>query len=325
MPKLLKRLPLFTAAFYACLSVGSVMAQEFPNKPITLVVPNPPGGVVDTAARLISDSLSQSLGQPVVVDNRGGASGNMAYQNVARAPKDGHTLLISYSAYHVGNPSLFKNPGWKQADFAPVAMIVKAANVIAVHPSLPVDTLQDLITFAQKKPNFINYASQGAGSLSHVGTALFAQLTKTELVHVPYKGSGPAMQDVLSGQVQMFMSTPPSVGPHVQSGKLKALAVTSKERHPMLPDVPTTKEAGLPGFEPEAWVAVFAPAGTPSDVISKLSQNIATALQTDSVKERAAKQGIQPVVMAPEQLDSLVKTDTEHWSEIIKANKIAVD
>jgi tripartite-type tricarboxylate transporter receptor subunit TctC len=133
------------------------------------------------------------------------------------------------------------------------------------------------------------------------------------------------MQDVLSGQVQMFMSTPPSVGPHVQSGKLKALAVTSKERHPMLPDVPTTKEAGLPGFEPEAWVAVFAPAGTPSDVISKLSQNIATAWQTDSVKERAAKQGIQPVVMAPEQLDSLVRTDTEHWSKIIKANKIAVD
>lgn len=325
MTKFFKRMSLISTTLYACLGITSALAADFPNKPITLVVPNPPGGVVDTAARLISDSISQSLGQPVIVDNRGGASGNMAYQTVARAPKDGHTLLISYSAYHVGNPSLFKNPGWKQADFAPVGMIVKAANVIAVHPSLPVNSLQDLIKFAKSKPNFINYASQGAGSLSHVGTALFAELTKTELVHVPYKGSGPAMQDVLSGQVQMFMSTPPSVGPHVQSGKLKALAVTSKERHPMLPDVPTTREAGLPGFEPEAWVAVFAPEGTPKDVINKISQTITTALQTDAVKERAAKQGIQPVAMSPEQLNSLVKTDTEHWSEIIKSNKISVE
>lgn len=325
MKKNLKSKIFFAAALTFLMVMSANASTDFPQKTITLVVPNPPGGVVDTSARLISDAIGKTLGQTIVVDNRGGASGNIAYQAVARAPKDGHTLLISYSAYHVGNPSLFKNPGWSQNDLRPVAMIAKAANVIAVHPSVPANTLQEFISYAKNNPNLINYASQGAGSLSHVGTALFAELTKTDLVHVPYKGSGPAMQDVLSGQVQMFMSTPPSVGPHVQNGKLRALAVTSKERHPMLPEVPTTAEAGLEGFEPEAWVAVFAPAGTPDVVVNKLSKHIAIALETDAVKQRAALQGIQPVVMSPSELDELVQSDTKHWSEIIKANKISVD
>ena len=312
-------------ATLAVAGIANATASDFPAKSITVVVPNPPGGVVDAAARLVSDSMTKTLGQAVVIDNRGGASGNIAYQMVARAPKDGYTLLASYSAYHVGNPSLFKKPGWAQSDLVPVAMLVKAANVIAVHPSMPVKDLPELISYAQKNPNTINYASQGPGSLSHVGTALLAQMTKTELVHVPYKGSGPAMQDVLSGQVQMFMSTPPSVGPHAKTGKLRALAVTSKKRHPMLPDVPTTAEAGLPDFQPEAWVALFAPAGTPSEVIRKMAAAVTTALESPAVKQRAELQGIDPVVMSPREIDALVLADTAHWSKIIKANKISVD
>lgn len=309
----------------SCCALTAAVAADYPSKSITIIVPNPPGGVVDTAARLVADPLSRSLGQPVVVDNRGGASGNIAYQAVARAPKDGHTLLASYSAYHVGNPSLFPKAGWSQSDLVPVAMIVKAANVIAVHPSVPAKTLAQFIDYLKQNPGKINYASQGSGSLSHVGTALFGQMTKTDITHVPYKGSGPAMQDVLSGQVQMFMSTPPSVGPYAQTGKLRALAVTSKTRHPMLPDVPTTAEAGLPGFEPEAWVALFAPAGTPASVVQKLHATVKTALETPEVKQRAALQGIEPTVMTPQQLGQLVKSDTEHWSKIIKANNISVE
>ena len=317
--------PLGAALALGLAGSAPVLASDYPSKSVTIVVPNPPGGVVDTAARLISDPLARALAQPVVVDNRGGASGNIAYQMVARAPKDGHTLLASYSAYHVGNPALFPNAGWAQSDLVPVAMIVKAANVIAVHPSVPAKTLPEFIGYLQKNPGKVNYASQGSGSLSHVGTALFAQMTGTEITHVPYKGSGPAMQDVLSGQVQMFMSTPPSVGPYAQNGKLRALAVTSKVRHPMLPDVPTTAEAGRPGFEPEAWVALFAPAGTPQAVVDRLHATVQAALQTPEVQQRAALQGIAPTPMSNQQLAQLVKSDTEHWGKIIKANKITVE
>ena len=317
--------PLGAALALGLAGSAPVLASDYPSKSVTIVVPNPPGGVVDTAARLISDPLARALAQPVVVDNRGGASGNIAYQMVARAPKDGHTLLASYSAYHVGNPALFPKAGWAQSDLVPVAMIVKAANVIAVHPSVPAKTLPEFIGYLQKNPGKVNYASQGSGSLSHVGTALFAQMTGTEITHGPYKGSGPAMQDVLSGQVQMFMSTPPSVGPYAQNGKLRALAVTSKVRHPMLPDVPTTAEAGLPGFEPEAWVALFAPAGTPQAVVDRLHATVQAALQTPEVQQRAALQGIAPTPMSNQQLAQLVKSDTEHWGKIIKANKITVE
>ncbi|WP_159915760.1 tripartite tricarboxylate transporter substrate binding protein [Pantoea sp. 18069] len=313
------------AAFVGSLATGNALAQEFPSKSMTLVVPNPPGGVVDTAARLVSDVMARALGQPVIVDNRGGASGNIAYQMVARAPKDGYTLLSSYSAYHVGNPSLFPKPGWSQSDFVPVGLIVAATNVIAVHPSVPANTLPEFIEYLRKNPRTVNYASQGSGSLSHVGTAQFAQMTKTEITHVPYKGSGPAMQDVLSGQVQMFMSTPPSVGPHVKSGKLKALAVTSKTRHPMLPDVPTTGEAGLPGFEPEAWVGLFAPAGTPPKVLARLSSSLKAALETPEVKQRAMLQGIEPRFLDAAALDQLVKKETDYWGALIKANNITME
>ena len=323
MPNRLFR-ALASASLLAVSSAASI-AQTFPSKPITLIVPNPPGGVVDSSARLISDQLSTALGQPVIVDNKPGASGNIAYQTVARAPKDGHTLLISYSAYHVGNPAMFPKLPWDQKDLAPVALISAASNVITAHPSVPANNLKELIAYAKQNPGKLNFASQGNGSLSHVGTALFEQQTGTDMVHVPYKGSGAAIQDVLAGQVQVFITTPPSVMGHVQSGKLKAFAVTSKARHPSLPNVPTVAEAGLPGFELEAWVGLFAPAGTPPAVITKLSESVKKVLETADTQKRAATLGIETRYMGPDALAALVKRDTEYWGKVIKAKNITAD
>ena len=315
---------LLTAATIALLSTAS-LAQPFPSKPVTFIVPNPPGGVVDTSARLVGDPLGKLLGQPVVIENKGGASGNIAYQQVAGAPKDGYTLLISYSAYHVGNPAMFAKLPWAQKDLVPVALLTAATNVIAAHPSVPATTLKEFIAYVKANPGKLNFASQGNGSLSHVGTALLEQTTGIDMVHVPYKGSGPAIQDVLGGQVQVFMTTPPSVMQHVQAGKLKAFAVTGTTRHPGLPSVPTTAEAGLPGFELEAWVGLFAPAGTPTAVIQTLTDKVKSALATPEAKAAAERTGIEIRYLGPDALGALVKRETDYWGQVIKARNIRAD
>jgi tripartite-type tricarboxylate transporter receptor subunit TctC len=307
------------------LGASAAFAQAYPAKPVTLIVPNPPGGLVDTSARVLADSLTKVVGQTVVVDNRGGGSGNVAYGLVARAPADGYTLLTSYSAYHVGNPALSPRLPWAQKDFTPIALITVATNVIAVHPSVPAGNLQEFIAYLKKNPGRLSYASQGNGSVSHIGTEMFKAQTGTSMVHIPYKGSGDAIRDVLSGQVQVFMSTPPSVMSHVQAGKLKAFAVTGKTRHPGIPNVPTTSEAGLKGFELESWVAIFAPAGTPPDVVSKLTTSIKQALETPEAKSRADAAGIELRYLPPAQLDAMVKQETAFWAKTIKAQGITAD
>ena len=309
----------------AALFSGLCAAQAFPSKPITFVVPNPPGGFVDASARLLGEPLSRVVGQPVVIDNKGGGSGNVAYGLVARAAPDGYTLLTSYSAYHVGNPALSPKLPWAQKDLAPVALITVATNVIAAHPSVPAGNLKEFIAYLKANPGKLSYASQGNGSLSHIGTEMFKMQTGTSMVHIPYRGSGPAIQDVLSGQVQVFITTPPSVMGHVQNGKLKGYAVAGKARHPGLPNVPTTAEAGLKGFELEAWVGIFAPAGTPQDVIAKLSTGIRQALELPETKTRAAAAGIDLRYQPPAELDALVKRETEFWAKTIKAAGITAD
>lgn len=325
----MKRLTLLRGAAGAALAIlcaGMAAAQgSYPAKPVALIVPNPPGGLVDTSARIVADSLGKVLNQSIVVDNRGGGSGNVAYGMVARAPADGYTLLTSYSAYHVGNPSLTPRLPWAQKDFAPIALVTVATNVIAVHPSVPANNLQEFIAYLKKNPGKVSYASQGNGSVSHIGTEMFKAQTGTSMVHIPYRGSGPAVQDVLSGQVQVFMTTPPSVMQHVQAGKLKAFAVTGKTRHPGLPNVPTTAEAGLKGFELESWVAIFAPAGTPPDVLAKLSAGIRQGLESPEAKARADAAGIEIRYLPPAQLDAMVKSETEFWAKTIKARNITAD
>ncbi|TFY99421.1 tripartite tricarboxylate transporter substrate binding protein [Ramlibacter henchirensis] len=320
-----RKLLAWAGALATGLSCSLAAAQTFPAKPITIVVPNPPGGLVDGSARLLGDPLSRVLGQPVVIDNRGGASGNVAYGNVARAAPDGYTLLASYSAYHVGNPSLFPKMPWSQKDLAPVALITAATNAIAVHPSVPANNLQEFIAYLKKNPGRLSYASQGNGSLSHVGTEMFKMQTGTSMVHIPYRGSGPAIQDVLSGQVQVFMTTPPSVMGHIQAGKLKGLAVTSKARHPGLPQVPTTTEAGLKGFELEAWVAIFAPAGTPPDVVNRLTTAIKQSLEQPETRTRATTAGIELRYLPPSELAALVDRETAFWAKTIQTAKITAE
>lgn len=307
-----------TTAVLGVLLAGAALAQAYPSRAVTLVVPNPPGGFVDASARILSDSLAKVTGQAVVVDNRGGGSGNVAYQFVARANPDGYTLLNSYSAYHVGNPNLTPKLPWAQKDFVPVALITVATNVITVHPSVPASNLGEFITYLKANPGKLSYASQGNGSLSHIGTEMFKLQTQTSMVHIPYRGSGPALQDVLSGQVQVFITTPPSVMGQVQVGKLKGLAVAGKSRHPGLPAVPTTAEAGLKGFELEAWVGIFAPAGTPADVVGKLSGQIKAALELPETKTRADGAGVELRYLPPAALDALVKKDTDFWAKTIK-------
>jgi tripartite-type tricarboxylate transporter receptor subunit TctC len=312
-------------ALAGALSCGMAAAQGFPTKPITFIVPNPPGGLVDGSARLLGEPLSRVLGQSVIIENKGGGSGNVAYAQVARANPDGYTLLTSYSAYHVGNPWLSPKLPWAQKDLVPVALITAATNVIAVHPSVPANNLKDFIAYVKKNPGRLSYASQGNGSLSHVGTEMFKMQTGTSMVHIPYRGSGTAIQDVLSGQVQVFMTTPPSVMGHVQQGKLRGLAVTSKTRHPGLPNVPTTAEAGLKGFELEAWVGIFAPAGTPPDVINKLSASIKQALELPETRTRATNAGIDIRYAPPAELAALVTRETAFWGKVIQSARITAD
>lgn len=320
--------PIRRSLLAATIALGSLAAQAqdaFPSKTITLTVPNPPGGVVDTSARLLNEPLARILGQPVVIDNKGGGSGNVAYGAVARAKPDGYNLLISYSAYHVGNPALSTNLPWDAKDFAPVALLTVATNVIAAHPSVPGTTLKEFIAYVKANPGKVNYASQGNGSLSHIGTEIFKQQSGTFMTHIPYRGSGPAVGDVLAGQVQVFMTTPPSVQQHILTGKLKAFAVTGDKRHPNLPNVPTTTEAGMPGFKLEAWVGLFAPAGTPPAVIAKLTTEVKKALEMPETRQRADAAGIELRYLPPEALADLVKTETAYWAKTIKAAGIKAD
>ena len=300
-------------------------AETFPDRPISLIVPNPPGGVVDTSARLVGDPLSQLLRQPVVIENKAGGSGNIAYQHVAKGVKDGYSILVSYSGYHIANPILQDKLPWSVKDLTPVGLITIATNVITVHPSIPANNLKELIAYAKANPGKLNYASQGNGSVSHIGTEIFKQQTGVDMVHVPYKGSGAAIQDVLAGQVQVFITTPPSVIGHIQTGKLKALAVTGKTRHPLMPNVPTVAEAGLPGFQLESWVALYVASGTPITIVDKLSNSLKAILELPDVKQRADAAGVELRYLPPNEMTKLLNQDISSWSKAIKSANIKLD
>jgi tripartite-type tricarboxylate transporter receptor subunit TctC len=311
----------------AALSATPAAAQgAFPSKPVTLVVPVPPGGILDTVARMVQPHMAKSLGQPVVVENRAGASGNIAASHVARSPADGYTLMVGYSMFHVGNPSMFPNLSWDPIrDFAPVGMLVVSPHVLAVHPSVPARTLRELVDVVRASPGKYSYATSGNGSAPHIGVELFKQQNKLFIVHVPYRGAGPAMLDVVAGNVQMTVATPPSLMGFVQQGKMRPLAVAAKKRLPQMPDVPTAAEAGFPGFELEAWVALFAPAGTPAAAIERLNAAMREALEQPQVRKSAETAGVEIRYMGPSELDRTVREDLQHWSKVIRAAKITVD
>lgn len=315
------------AALAACLPLTTVHAQgDFPSKPVTIVVPGAPGGGGDFTARLLADELTRSMGKPFVVENRAGAGGNIAATYVARAQPDGYTLLLAYSGTHVANPALFSNLQWDPIkSFTPVALLITSPQVIVVSNKVPAKTLTEFIAYARANPGKVNYASSGNGTLQHIGSELLAWRTGTKMVHVPYKGAGAALTDVLSGQVELLITTPPAVVSHIRAGSLRPLAIASKMRHPMLPDVPTTSQAGVNDVELDAWFAIYAPAGTPAPVVNRLVGEIEKAVKSAEFKRRAEESGTYATFMGPAELDKLTRGELTYWSDTIKKLNIKAE
>jgi tripartite-type tricarboxylate transporter receptor subunit TctC len=318
----------------AVLGAGAALAAPlplraqgaFPSRPITVIVPNPPGGGTDFAARLFQEGLQAALGQPVVIENRPGANGNIAIGAVARAQPDGHTLLLQYNGYHAGNPAMMQNLPWDPIrDLSLVGMATMAPHVILVAPNVPANTLAEFIAHARANPGKLNYASSGNGSIQHIGGVLFARAIGTEMVHVPYRGAAPALQDVAGGRVEMFITTPSSAIALVQGGRVKALAMASARRAPGLPDVPTTAEAGLPGFTLDAWFAFAAPAATPRPIQERINAAMREVASQPAVRQRAEAAGAATAAMTLEELDALARREVAELGVVIRAAGIRLE
>lgn len=325
----LTRQPFLAAAAAACLlplPLASLAQGAYPSRPISLVVPTATGGTTDLSARMLAQPLGVALGQSLVVENKGGGNGAIAAAFVKRAEPDGYTLLMQYSGYHVITPVVSKTPlPWAQKDRRPVANVLSAPQIIVVRADLPVKTLADLGAYAKAHPGKLNYASSGNGSLQHVTGAMLEQQAGVQMVHVPYKGTGPALQDLLGGQVDLTFGTAPPFMPHIQAGKLRVLAVTGASRLPSLPDVPSTAEAGFPKLDASSWFAVFAPAATPDAVVQKLAGEIGRVVNTPAFRKLAQDQGATADFQDPAQLAARVTADLARWSQLAKTARIEVD
>ena len=319
----------FTTLALAALAtgfLGSATAQSaYPSKTVTMVVPTAAGGTTDLSARMLAQALGPVLGQSVVVDNKGGGNGNIAASIVKRAEADGYTLLMQYSGYHVISPLITKQKQWDQGDFQPVANVISAPQIIVVRADLPVKTLPELIAYAKANPGKLNYASSGNGSLQHVTGAMLEQQGAIKMVHVPYKGTGPALQDLLGGQVDLTFGTAPPFMPHIASGKLRVLALTGKQRLPSLSQVPTTAEAGYPKVNATSWFALFAPAATPKPVVDKLAADVRAVVQSAAFQQKAQEQGATAEYLSPQQLGEQVRADLGNWAQVVKASHIEAE
>jgi tripartite-type tricarboxylate transporter receptor subunit TctC len=305
---------------------SSACAQGYPNKPIRLIVPYPAGGTTDILAREIGQKLAESLKQPVVVDNRPGANGNIGAQAVATAAPDGYTLLMAPAGTLTSNPHLYATmPFDALKSFAPITIVAETAHIVVVNPAMPAKSMQELIALAKAKPGELTFASPGTGSSPHLSGELFKTMTGVNITHVPYKGAAPAVNDLLGGVVTMSFDTVPSSAPHVKAGKLKALAVTSAKRLPQFPDVPTVAESGVAGYESTTWFGLLAPAKTPQDIIDKLHAEVVKTMQTADMKERFAKQGAEPVGNTPEQFAGVLKAETAKWGKVIKDSGVRLE
>jgi tripartite-type tricarboxylate transporter receptor subunit TctC len=301
-------------------------AQPYPAKPIRLVVPVAPGGGTDIIARLIAQGLTERWGQSVVVDNHGGGGGVIGVSMAAKAPADGYTLLLGSSAHITFAPALYRNlPYDAQKDLAPVAQVANQPSVLAVHPSLPVRSVRELIALAKKNPGSITYASGGSGGASHLGTELLQITTGISMVHVPYKGTGPGMTALLSGEVQVSIIGIATALPHIASGKVRALAVTGARRAQVAPQLPTIGEAGVPGYEFDVWYAVMATGGTPRDIVTKVNADIVRLLKTPAIAERYAAAGLEPLTGTPEELGTIIKNEIPRWQKVVKAAGLKAD
>lgn len=316
---------LFCSAALLAASPVAVLAQTYPTKPVTLIVPFPPGGTTDALARVVAQKLSEKWGQPLIVDNRAGAGATIGANMVAKAPADGYTLLMG-AVHHTIAPSVFKKVPYDfQKDFAPVTVVAVVPNVLVVNPSVPAKSVKELIAYAKANPGKLTYGSNGNGTAQHlIGTQLNL-MAGVDIGHIPYKGSGPLVTDLLAGQVSMSFDTLTPVLPHIKSGKLIPLAVTTAKRSPALPNVPTLAEAALPGFDIASWFGVLAPAATPRDIVSRLNADIINVLNQPDVKARFADLGAEAVGNTPEQMAAQVKQETEKFAKLVKEANVQLE
>ncbi len=301
-------------------------AQAFPTRPIRLICPFPPGGAVDIASRAIAAELGKTIGQPVNVENRPGAGGNIGGAEAVRSAPDGHTLFMTTSGIQAINPVLYsKMPFDPAKDLVPVAALVSLSNVLVVHPSVKANSVQEVIALAKAQPKGLNGASSGSGTSIHMSLEMFKQLTKTDITHVPYKGSAPAVTDLLGGQVQLMFDNIPSALPHIKSGKLRALATTGAKRDPALPDLPTVAEAGVPGYESGVWFGLAAPAGTPRDVIARISAEAIKGTQSPDFVKRMTELGYVIMGAGPDAMAEMLRGEVARWAPIVKASGASAD
>jgi tripartite-type tricarboxylate transporter receptor subunit TctC len=307
-------------------SIPAVMAADYPVRPDTLAVAFTPGGPSDVLSRIVGKKLEQLLGQPFIIENRPGAGGNVAAEQVARAPADGHTLLMGNNSILATNAALYKKINFDpEADFAPISLIGSQANILVVNPQLPVRTMAELIAHAKANPGKVNYASSGHGAAAHLAAELFKAEAKIDIVHVPYKGAAPALQDVIAGHVQMMFATAASVVPHIQSGQVRALAVTTLKRTAVFPELATVDELGLKGFDATTWHGLVAPSRTPKDVVATLHRATVAALADAAVRKSLGDLGVDIVGNTPEQFTAYIKAEIPKWTAIVKASGATLD
>lgn len=325
MNVLMRLLGLGLSALALTTMTSNVLAQSYPAKPIRFVVPYPPGGASDVTARIIGQKLSEAWGQPVIVDNRAGANGNIAAEQVAKAPADGYTMLMGNVGPNAISPSLYTNLAYDVASFAPVTLTTTVPIVLLVNPSLPVTNVKELIAYAKANPNKLNFASAGNGSSNHLTGELFKSIAGIDIVHVPYKGDGLALTDVMGGQVSMMFTTVVSAMPHIKSGKLRAVAVASAKRIAAMPNLPTVAESGVPGFDSSSWGGILFPAGTPKEIIAKMHDAVVAILAMPDVKARLSSLGAEVVGNTPDEFGSYIKSETVKWGKVIKTSGASVN
>jgi len=311
----------------AALFAAPALAQDrWPSKPITYIVPFPPGGTTDVLARIIGQKLGAALGTTIVVENKPGAGGNVGSEVVAKAAPDGYTILGGTISSHAINVSLYpKLPYDPVTSFQPITLIGTNPNILVVNASSPYKSVQDITAALKAKPGSLSYASAGNGTSQHLSAELYKYLAGVDMVHIPYKGSGPAIQDVIGGQVPMMFDTSVVAGPHIEGGRLRALAVTSSKRASAFPNVPTMAESGVPGYDVVSWQAIFAPAGTPKPIVDRLHAEVAKILKEPDMQERLAKLGLDPSGITPAELVAFQKAEIDKWAKVVKAANIKID
>jgi tripartite-type tricarboxylate transporter receptor subunit TctC len=324
--KLPNRRQIISLAAAAMSLPALAQTSSFPQKPVRIVVPYTTGGSNDVIARLLAQRLQEVWGQPVVVENKPGAAGNIGSSDIAKSAPDGHSLLLTNINIVSMNPGLIANmPFDPQKDFAPISLLGTTALALVVHPSVAANNVRELIDLARKEPGRLNYASSGNGSPQHMSAEMFKAMTKTSLTHIPYRGAAPAVNDLLAGQVQVTVGVVNQLMPHIRAGKLKALGVTSRKRLVQMPDVPTLDEAGVPGYESEIWLGLAAPAATPPAIIEQINQAVRKAMATADVVTKLQSQGIDVLVSSPDQMRQRGLEDLKRWGDIIRTAGIKVD